>query len=120
MRLGLAVKRWQRRGVEWDDEDKAKYQHSRDVYFIAKKDDDRAKKRVAKNKRVRAEKKIKSESEEKYPREKSKVRANTRPRGRPRKAPPTPVLEYDYDSSALTELDGENGEDEAPNRKLAK
>lgn len=115
----FALKLWQKRGVEWDDEDKAKNKHSKDMYKV-KRDYVRGKRGVAETKRARAQHEFMSESEEEHSLGETKPRAKIRPHGRTRRAPPTPVPESDFDSSALTEFDSESEEYEGPSRKRAK
>ena len=120
----IATKPGQKKSVQWDDEDKAKNQYSKDMYNVSntgpKRDDVRAKKRVVRQKRARAENEIMSESEEEHARGGAKARSIMRPRGRTSRAPSSLAPEFDYDSSALTKPDTESEEDEARSRKYAR
>lgn len=114
----FAPKLRQKRGVQRDDENKAKNQHTKNV-LKTKRDGARAKKAVAKKRRARAEVEINTESDEDHPREKVRARAIFRPRGRTRRAPPPPLPESDFDCSSLTELDSESEEDSRKRVKYA-
>lgn len=107
-----AVEQWQTRGVEWDDQDKARKQRAKKLYLT-----NRIRKRMAKKKRVRkAEDSESGQLEEERPREKVRARVIARHAGaRTRRAPPhIPRRESDADSSSSYTTDSETIE--APRR----
>ena len=72
-----AVEQWQTRGVEWDDQDKARKQQTKELYMT-----NRTRKRPGKKNRVRkAEDSESDQLEEKRPREKVRTHVIARPAG---------------------------------------
>lgn len=84
-----SLNRWKMRGIQWDDQFKAKAKHAKDVLRV-KRDGAWANM------------------------EKTRARAINRPRGSKRRGAPKPKLKYD---DSITELDSKSEDDEASSRK---
>lgn len=119
---GRALQRWQQRGVEWYDEDKAKKDHARDFVKARREFFAHARKGVAEMNKKRAGGEEEDsqgsdeygwELEERRPQPKKRSRVITtkcRDRASKRKAS-TPESDYSY-SSSLSETDSESEEEE--------